>query len=183
MYHSLQRETQVAQEDHNGIIRLKTLVYKQDLLLQDHEGKKSAVGSVTEVATESSSKSDQVSGATGWVSTESGHLVFQIPEEAERLNKLEEEFRRVVRKARKEKARVFNLRLVEALNAGTEQVKKDSEDQQRKGCKLVYLSSGGRRSAIRSLGKAYKRSIRTAIEQFHNSFSWSSGAVFEQPKD
>ena len=180
--HSLQRETQISQESHNEVIDLQTVIHKQNLLLKEHEQENSAIGSATEIATESSSETEGEPTGTGWVSTERGHRVLQTPEKVERARKLKEESRRVVKKVRKEKARVFNLRLSEAFDAGTEQVKKDTEDQQRKGCKLVYLSSSGRRSAIRSLGKAYKRGVRTAIEQFHNSFSWSSGAVYEQPK-
>ena len=182
MFHSPRRETQLSQENHNERVNLKTLIYKQGLLLRDYEGENSAVGSVREVATESSTKSEREQPASSWVSNERGLRVFQTPEKIARTRKLKEESRRVVRKVRKEKARVINLRLSEVFNAGVEQVKKDTEDQQRKGSKLVYLSGSRRRSAIRSLGKAYKRGIRTAIDQFHSSFSWSSGAVYEQPK-
>ena len=177
MHHSPQRESQLAQETRNEVIHLRTLIYTQDLTLKNFEGEDSAIGPATEIATESSSES------TDGLRHSTVERDFPTLGKKDRLEKLKEESRRVLRKARKERARVFNLRLTEAFNAGTEQVKKDSESDERKGCKLVYLSGSGRRNAVRSLGKAYKRGVRTAIARFHFTFAWSSGPSFQQPKD
>ena len=130
--------------------------------IRKYQSEDPEAGAITEICTEPSSSSSEV-------------------ESVERA-RLKERLKIASRKFRKQRAKAINDRLKAAFDAGLLLGQKDSEASGKSGVKILLQSKLEQRSCIRSLGRAFKRGVTTAVRAGERELVASTSVTHEQSK-
>ena len=144
------------------ILRLEHELILKDRAIRKYQSEDSEAGDITEVCTEPSSSSSEV-------------------ESIERA-RLKERRKIASRNFRKQRAKVVNDRLKAAFDAGLLLGQKDGKASDKSGVKILLQSKLEQRCCIRSLGRAFKRGVTTAVRSGERELVDSTSVTHEKSR-
>ena len=134
----------------------------KDRTIRKYQSEDSEAGAITEICTEPSSSSSEV-------------------ESIERA-RLKERRKIASRNFRKQRAKAVNDRLKAAFDAGLLLGQKDCKASCKSGVKIHLQSKLEQRRCIRSLGRAFKRGVTTAVRSGERELVDSTSVTHEKSK-
>ena len=158
-----QRESQLEQESANRVLDLGAELICKRRVIQRYQSENSEAGAITEVCTEGSSSS----------SSEADTI---------ETSRLKERVKIAARRLRKSRAKSYNDRLKAAFDAGLSLGQKDCASSDKSGVKILLQSKLEQRCCIRSLGRAFKRGVTTAVRSGERELVASTSVTHEQSK-
>ena len=134
----------------------------KDHIIRKYQSEDSEAGAITEICTEASSSSSEVDSV--------------------QKSRVKERLRLASRALRKQRAKAINDRLKAAFDAGLLLGQKDCKASCKSGVKIHLQSKLEQRRCIRSLGRAFKRGVTTAVRSGETELVDSTSVTHEKSR-